>query len=147
MVGDHISFHVGFGMDGLTLAAMVLVAEPRLAVDPGVYILALRHPVPTARQLATMAELAPGRLTLGVGFGGQDRHEVGICGVDPATRGARLDECLHVLRDLGTGEKVTFCGAHIDLTDAQILPACRPPVPLIVGGRSAAAGPRGWVAG
>ena len=139
MVGDHISFHVGFGMDGLTLAAMVLVAEPRLAVDLGIYLLALRHPVPTARQLATIAELAPGRLTLGVGVGGEDRHEVEICGVDPATRGARLDECLHVLRDLGTGEKVTFRGAHIDVRDAQILPACRPPVPLIVGGRSAAA--------
>ena len=45
MVGDHISFHVGFGMDGLTLAAMVLAVEPRLAVDIGIYLLGLRHPV------------------------------------------------------------------------------------------------------
>lgn len=139
MVGDHISFHVGFGMDGLTLAAMVLAVEPRLAVDIGIYLLGLRHPVPTARQLATISELAPGRLTLGVGVGGEDRHEIEICGVDPSTRGARLDECLSVLRELATGEKVTFHGSHVDLTDAQILPALQPPVPLLVGGRSAAA--------
>lgn len=138
-VGDHISFHVGFGMDGMTLAAMALVAEPRLAVDVGVYLLALRHPVPTARQLATISELAPGRLTLGVGVGGEDRHEIEICGIDPATRGARLDECLQVLRQLGTGRATSFQGAHIDVTDAQILPACQPQVPLLVGGRSPAA--------
>jgi alkanesulfonate monooxygenase SsuD/methylene tetrahydromethanopterin reductase-like flavin-dependent oxidoreductase (luciferase family) len=147
MVGDHISFHVGFGMDGLALAAMVLAAEPRLAVDIGIYLLGLRHPVPTARQLATICELAPGRLTLGVGVGGEDRHEIEICGVDPATRGARLDECLHVVRQLATGEKVTFHGTHVDVTDAQILPALRPPVPLIVGGRSAAAVRRAGILG
>lgn len=139
MVGDHISFHVGFGMDGLTSAAMVLAAEPRLAVEIGIYLLALRHPVPTARQLATISELAPGRLTLGVGVGGEDRHEIEICGIDPATRGARLDECMRVIRELSTGDKVTFHGAHFDMTDAQILPAIQPPIPMIVGGRSAAA--------
>ena len=30
--------------------------------------------------------MAPGKLTLGVGVGGEDRHEVAVCGVDPATR-------------------------------------------------------------
>lgn len=52
--------------------------------------------------------------------------------------GARLDECLHVVRELATGEKVTFQGTHIHVTDAQILPVLQPPVPLPVGGRSAA---------
>lgn len=139
MVGDHVSFHVGFGMDGLTSAAMVLAAEPRLSVEIGIYLLALRHPVPTARQLATISELAPGRLRLGVGVGGEDRHEIEICGIDPTTRGARLDECIHVVRALSTGEKLTFHGSHIDVTDAQILPAIEPSIPLIVGGRSTAA--------
>ena len=62
------------------------------------YLLPLRHPVLVARQLADIERLAPGRLVLGVGVGGEDRHEVAICGVDPATRGARMDECLAVLR-------------------------------------------------
>lgn len=138
-VGDHVSFHGGFGMDGLTLAAMALAAEPRLDVNVGIYLLGLRHPVPTARQLATISEIAPGRLSLGVGVGGEDRHEVEICGVDPRTRGSRLDECLRVVRMLGTGEPMSFDGRHIQIRDARIAPACDPPIPLVVGGRSAAA--------
>jgi alkanesulfonate monooxygenase SsuD/methylene tetrahydromethanopterin reductase-like flavin-dependent oxidoreductase (luciferase family) len=38
----------------------------------GLYLLPLRHRVPVARQLATLAQLAPGRLSLGVGIGGED---------------------------------------------------------------------------
>ena len=103
------------------------------------YLLPLRHPVTVARQLATIAQLAPGRLTLGVGLGGEDRHEIEICGVDPKTRGRRMDECLHILRRLADGTPVTFDGEFFALDDALILPAPSPSIPLVVGGRSDAA--------
>ncbi len=64
-----------------------------------------------------------GRLTLGVGIGGEDRHEIEICGVDPRTRGRRMDECLQILRALSGGEPVTFEGEFFSLQDALILPA------------------------
>ena len=85
-VGDHVSFFVGAGSDGLTTATSLLVAQADLPVYVALYLLPLRHPVPVARQLATLAQLAPGRLTLGVGIGGEDPHEIEICGVDPKTR-------------------------------------------------------------
>jgi len=91
-----------------------------------------------ARQLADIERLAPGRLSFGVGIGGEDRHEVAICGVDPATRGARMDESLTVLRGLLSGQAVTFHGRFFDLDDALIAPPA-PGIPLIVGGRSDAA--------
>ena len=93
-VGDHVSFFVGAGRDGIVDATALLNLQPGLPVYVGLYLLLLRHPVPVARQLSTLSELAPGRLTLGVGIGGEDRHEVEVCGVDPATRGRRMDECL-----------------------------------------------------
>jgi alkanesulfonate monooxygenase SsuD/methylene tetrahydromethanopterin reductase-like flavin-dependent oxidoreductase (luciferase family) len=99
----------------------------------------LRHPVPVARQLATITQLAPGRLTLGVGIGGEDRHEIEVCGVDPKTRGRRMDECLRILRGLADGTPVTFQGEFFSLKDALIVPAPSPRIPLIVGGRSEAA--------
>ena len=105
----------------------------------GLYLLPLRHPVPVARQLATIAQLAPGRLTLGVGIGGEDRHEIEVCGVDPKTRGRRMDECLQILRDLADGTPVTLDGKFFSLQDALIVPAPSPRIPLIVGGRSDAA--------
>jgi alkanesulfonate monooxygenase SsuD/methylene tetrahydromethanopterin reductase-like flavin-dependent oxidoreductase (luciferase family) len=96
----------------------------------------LRHPVPVARQLATIAQLAPGRLTLGVGIGGEDRHEIEVCGIDPKTRGRRMDECLQILRSLADRTPVTFHGEFFWLEDALIVPPPSPRIPLIVGGRS-----------
>ena len=138
-VGDHVSFFVGAGSDGLITATSMLAAQPKLPVYVGLYLLPLRHPVPVARQLATIAQIAPGRLTLGIGIGGEDRHEIEVCGVDPKTRGRRMDECLQILRELADGTPVTFDGQFFSLKDALIVPAPSPRIPLIVGGRSDAA--------
>jgi alkanesulfonate monooxygenase SsuD/methylene tetrahydromethanopterin reductase-like flavin-dependent oxidoreductase (luciferase family) len=138
-VGDHVSFFVGAGSDGLISASSLLAAQAELPVYVGLYLLPLRHPVPVARQLATIAQLAPGRLTLGVGVGGEDPHEIEICGVDPTTRGRRMDECLRILRRLADGTPVNFDGEFFTLDDALIAPAPSPSIPLVVGGRSDAA--------
>ncbi len=113
--------------------------HPTLPIHTGVYLLPLRHPTLVARQLADLDRLAPGRLVFGVGIGGEDRHEVEVCGVDPATRGRRMDECLTAVRGLLGGGPFTFHGRHIDLDRALIVPTPARPVPLIVGGRSEAA--------
>ena len=137
--GDHVSFFGGTGTDGLVQAAALAMLHPALPVYTGVYLLPLRHPVLVARQLADIAQLAPGRLIFGTGIGGEDRHEVEICGVDPATRGLRMDECLAIVRQLLTGKPVTFHGRFFDLDEAVIAPAPAEPVPVIIGGRSDAA--------
>src|ERR1700756_4317855 len=59
-VGDHVSFADGHGADGLIQAAALLTAHPELNVQTGVYLIALRHPAVVARQLSTLALLAPG---------------------------------------------------------------------------------------
>lgn len=138
-VADHVSFFVGAGMDGLVQAALVAGAAPRLRVVVGVYLLALRHPVPVARQIATLCEAAPGHLVLGVGVGGEDRHEVEVCGVDPRTRGRRTDESLAALRGLLTGEPYSHDCEFFEFQDAWIQPPPDPAVPIVVGGRSDAA--------
>jgi len=136
--GDHVSFD-GAGFDGLVHATALAASHPTLPVHIGVYLLPLRHPVLVARQLSDFARLAPGRLVFGVGVGGEDRHEVTICGVDPATRGNRMDESLAILRQLLDGAETTYHGKFFDLDAATIAPAPAVPVPIIVGGRSDAA--------
>jgi alkanesulfonate monooxygenase SsuD/methylene tetrahydromethanopterin reductase-like flavin-dependent oxidoreductase (luciferase family) len=151
-VADHVSFHIGAGMDGLINAATLTAIEPALNVVVGVYLLALRHPVPVARQLATIAESAPGQLILGVGVGGEDRNEVAMCGVDPATRGRRTDECLTVLRGLLSGEQMDHAGEFFEFEKGWIQPTPDPSIPIVIGGRSEAALRRtaqhgdGWLA-
>lgn len=138
-VGDHVSFVDGTGFDGMVLAAAAVTAQSALPVHVGLYLLALRHPVLVARQLADLSRIAPGRIVLGVGVGGEDRHEFSICQVDPATRGKRTDESLAALRLLVSGKPATMHGELIEFDDAIVVPPPNPPVPLIVGGRSDAA--------
>jgi alkanesulfonate monooxygenase SsuD/methylene tetrahydromethanopterin reductase-like flavin-dependent oxidoreductase (luciferase family) len=151
VVADHVSFHGGFGIDGIVDATVVAMLSESLPVHVGVYLLPLRHPVPVARQLATLADRAPGRITFGVGVGGEDPHESEICGVDPATRGRRMDEHLEVLRSLLAGAPVSFHGRFVSIDDAIISPPPSPPIPVVVGGRAEAALRRagrfgdGWV--
>ena len=120
-VSDHVSFFIGAGSDGLIAATSLLAAQTELPVYVGLYLLPLRHPVPVARQLATLSQLAPGRLTLGVGLDGEDPHEIVICGVDPKTRGRRMDESLRILRGLADGTPLTFGGEFFSLQDARRL--------------------------
>ena len=138
-VGDHVSFYVGFGMDGLIRSAQYLGASDTLRVNTGVYLLPLRHPVPTARSLSELSAMAPGRFVFGVGVGGEDPNEVEMCGVDPRTRGRRMNECIQIVRGLLTGEPVDFDGEFFQLSGARVVPAADPPIPIVVGGRSDAA--------
>jgi alkanesulfonate monooxygenase SsuD/methylene tetrahydromethanopterin reductase-like flavin-dependent oxidoreductase (luciferase family) len=150
-VGDHVSFADGHGADGLIQAAALLSAHPGVSVQTGVYLLALRHPAVVARQLATIAQLASGRFTFGVGVGGDDPSELELCGINPRERGARTSEALRCVRLLMTGEQVDFEGRFFELHGA-IRPAPAPPIPILVGGRSDAALDRagrlgdGWLA-
>lgn len=136
--GDHVSFG-GTGFDGIVQATALAMLHPKLPVYCGVYQLPLRHPILVARQLADLAQLAPARLVFGVGIGGEDRHEVAICGVDPASRGRRMDECLSLVRQLMTGKPVSFHGTFFDVDDAVIGPEPSESVPIVIGGRSDAA--------
>jgi alkanesulfonate monooxygenase SsuD/methylene tetrahydromethanopterin reductase-like flavin-dependent oxidoreductase (luciferase family) len=105
-----------------------------------------------ARQIASLAEAAPGRLTVGVGVGGEDRHEFEVCGVDPATRGRRTDIALGFVRELLDGSTVDGDGEFFDFEAGRIRPVPEPRVPFLVGGRSDAAVRRagrlgdGWLA-
>ena len=138
-VGDHVSFYGGAGFDGLLGASNVLATSDRLGANTGVYLLPLRHPVLVARQLIDLAGLAPGRFVFGVGIGGEDPHEVEICGVDPRTRGRRMDECMHIVRELLTGKALDFDGEFFTVEQAQLAPPPAEAVPIVVGGRSDAA--------
>jgi alkanesulfonate monooxygenase SsuD/methylene tetrahydromethanopterin reductase-like flavin-dependent oxidoreductase (luciferase family) len=138
-VGDHVTFYGGMGFDGLLGASIVLANSDRLGANTAVFLLPLRHPVITARQLADIGSLAPGRFTFGVGLGGEDPQEVRACGVDPKTRGRRMNDCLRVLRHLLTGEPTDFDGEFFTLRQVRVLPTPIEPIPIVVGGRSDAA--------
>src|SRR6267143_3333703 len=86
-VGDHIAFAVAI-LDPLLQLAQAAVVSRRLMLGTNVYLLPLRHPVPVAKQVATLDHLCEGRRIVGVGIGGEFAKEYEVCGVQINERGA-----------------------------------------------------------
>jgi alkanesulfonate monooxygenase SsuD/methylene tetrahydromethanopterin reductase-like flavin-dependent oxidoreductase (luciferase family) len=101
--------------------------------------LARRRPVKVARETATLDRLSGGRLTLGVGLGG-DRfgNEYSMTGeeFDERRRAQMLDESLDILRAAWSGEPVHHHGEHYTVDGMRFLPqpVQRPGIPVWVAG-------------
>ncbi|WP_344014642.1 LLM class F420-dependent oxidoreductase [Streptomyces thermospinosisporus] len=122
-----------------TLAHLAAVTE-RARLLSHVAVVALRHPLLTAKQYATLDHLSGGRLILGAGAG-HVREEFEVLGVDFRQRGTVLDECLDALRAaLGSEEYPEHHGKLYDFSGLGQRPRpAQPQVPLWVGGSSPAA--------
>jgi alkanesulfonate monooxygenase SsuD/methylene tetrahydromethanopterin reductase-like flavin-dependent oxidoreductase (luciferase family) len=137
-VGDHLAFHPPV-MDALGALSAAAAATRRMLLGTGVLLLPMRHPVWTAKQVATVDALAPGRVLLGVGVGGENPAEWEAAGVPVAQRGRRLDESLTVVGALLRGEAVDHPGPLLPTRSPALEPAPAAPPPVVLGGRSDAA--------
>lgn len=101
-----------------------------------------RHPVPFARELLALDDLSAGRLTVGLGAGGQgwDATVLGQAPWPMAERQARFAEFVDLLDRLLTERSVTYEGRWWSAVDARSDPGCVqvPRTPFAV----AATGPR-----
>ncbi len=135
-VGDHVAFTVPI-YDPLIQLAMLGAFSKKLRLGTSVYLLPLRHPVPVAKQVATLDRMLGGRLEFGVGVGGEFANEYAACGVPLAERGARLGEGIELLRKLFRGEPVTHAGRFYPLRGVRMLPTpAQRELPIYCGGRS-----------
>ena len=112
----------------------------RIKLGTFVYLLGIRHPFISARGFATLDVVSGGRALCGVGAGWHPT-EWRAAGIDPATRGARLDEAMEVVRRLWTEPVISHDGAFFPFEPVAFEPK---PVqaggpPLLVGGESARA--------
>ena len=152
--GDHISFPAAI-LDPLLQLAQAAVVSRRLMFGTSVYLLPLRHPVPVAKQVATLDHLSEGRFIFGVGVGGEFPKEYAACGVPIGERGPRLTEAIPLLRKLWSGEPVSHQGRYYAAFEGvPMQPPARQPggPPIWCGGRSDGALARagrladGWIA-
>ena len=141
-------------LESLSTLAAVAGRTRRMKLGVNVLSLALRDPVPVAKQCASIDVLSEGRLLPGFGIGSPLGPEWTALGIDTKSRGARTDEALAALRLLWTGAPVDFAGKHVRLAGAQILPRpVQTELPMWIGGSSPAAIRRtarfgtGWQAG
>ncbi len=122
-------------------AMLTLLASrtTRIRLGTFVYLLAIRHPFIAARTFATADVLSGGRVEVGVGAGWL-RSEWEAVGLDPRTRGPRLDESIEVCRRLWTEPEVAHDGAHWRWDAVAFEPKpVQAELPVLVGGESDAA--------
>src|SRR5262245_65011655 len=112
---------------------MAQVAK-RLLFSTSVYLPCLRHPLHVAKSVATASVLSGGRVALGVGVGWV-REEFEVLGEDFATRGARLDEGIEVMRKVWAGGLVEHHGRFYDFPPLAMEPRPVAEVPVWIGGR------------
>jgi alkanesulfonate monooxygenase SsuD/methylene tetrahydromethanopterin reductase-like flavin-dependent oxidoreductase (luciferase family) len=119
----------------LTAAAL---STSRIRLGTAITPVARRRPAKLAREVTTLDRLTGGRMILGAGLGAPLDDEYATFGdtTDLRELAERLDEGLHALARLWSGERVTFRGNQVTLDDVAFLPTPvqRTRVPIWIGG-------------
>ena len=124
--------HLGYREPMLTCLAFALSTK-NVRVIPTAVSPYLRHPMPTAMQLATLAEAAPGRVESAIGVGNPLFLRESGETIEQPVRVAR--EFVAALRDLWAGEPVQMealrfrlSGARMMFTPSQTIPVYLAPI-------------------
>ena len=120
----------------ITMAALARDV-PRVRLGTLVAGNTYRHPAVLANMVATLDNLADGRVVLGLGAGWQqNEHEA--YGLDYGSVGSRLDrleEACQIIKGLFSNEHFSFNGEHYRLQDAPLEPKPQQTkMPLMIGG-------------
>ena len=140
-------------LDVFVLFSHMAAVTTRLRFGTEIFVLPLRHPMATARAVATLDVLSDGRVFLGTGLGWMP-DEFDRVGVNFKTRARRNDECIEILRALWTEHEPAFEGRFYSFDPVRFEPKPRQKggPPIMIGGESEAAMQRaarlgdGWCA-
>jgi len=124
-------------LEAITSHTALAMSTTRVTCGSLVYSAGYRHPAVLANAIATMDQLAGGRIVLGLG-GGWLQNEYDAYGMHYGTPGERLrmlGEYIQCVRGLLTQDRTTFDGEFFTLRDAQCEPKpVQARLPLWVGG-------------
>jgi alkanesulfonate monooxygenase SsuD/methylene tetrahydromethanopterin reductase-like flavin-dependent oxidoreductase (luciferase family) len=126
----------------IQLAAAAAMTE-RVRLWTAIAALPLRNAVLFAKELATIDILSAGRLTLGVGVGGQNEDYLAV-GSDLAQKHQRMDDQIAVMRKIWAQEPPA--GAHYPVGPKPLQPSGIPLVAGVMGPKSIARA-AGWAIG
>jgi probable F420-dependent oxidoreductase len=120
-------------VEPFTGMAYALARTSKLKVGTGVAVLPGRHPVLVAKQLASLAALAPGRVLPVFGLRPARRPETAAF-VVPGGRAAVFDESMELLRLLLSQDNVSFAGKFFAVSSATVGPRPGRPLDIWLGG-------------
>jgi probable F420-dependent oxidoreductase len=109
----------------------------RVRLGTSVLVLPMRHPLPLAKELATLQNLSGGRFILGAGVGWLEA-EFNALGVPFKERGRRTDEGIAMMRAVWSDDPVSFEAKWIPavIDDMRMMPKPQKSIPIWIGGTS-----------
>ena len=126
-------------VDPVVGMAYALARTEKLKVGTSVAVLPGRHPVLVAKQLASLAAIAPKRVLPVFGLRSAIPAEREIFTVPDGERAAVFDESLRVLRAALVDEPASYSGRYFTVTAAAVMPRPTPPLDIWLGGSAPAA--------
>jgi len=111
--------------------AMAAVYTNSMILGPGVTNPYMVNPVFTAQAIATLDEMAPGRVVVGIGAG--DKTTLDTVGVEMQKPLTALQEAVYIIRKMIAGETVAYRGEVFETSGARFLFKTRGKVPVYVG--------------
>ncbi|BBZ44063.1 TIGR03854 family LLM class F420-dependent oxidoreductase [Mycobacterium parmense] len=126
-------------VDPMVGMAYALARTARLKVGTSVAVLPGRHPVLVAKQLASLAALAPKRVLPVFGLQSAIPAEREVFVVPQGKRAAVFDESLRVLRAALVEDSASYAGRYFTVTGAAVAPRPQPPLDIWLGGSAPAA--------
>lgn len=123
----------------VTLAALGQHLQ-RMALGTGVTCPSFRyHPAIVAEAFATLSQLYPNRVFLGVGAGeALNEQATGSGWGDYAERSGRLREAVELIRKLWSGQEINHQGVYYQMEHARLYDTPAQPIPIYI----AASGPK-----
>ncbi|MFQ5993005.1 MAG: LLM class F420-dependent oxidoreductase [Nitrospiraceae bacterium] len=127
-------------LDPLVALGYLAGQTTTLRLGTSVTVVPMRHPIITAKQIATADHLSGGRIIFGAGVGWM-AEEFALLGASFHDRGRRMDEYLRLMKVLWTEENPRFDGEYFRVAHCAFTPkpVQKPHVPLWIGGESKAA--------
>jgi F420-dependent oxidoreductase-like protein len=118
-----------WGADAPSPLGYLAARTERMLIGSGVIQVGTRSPVTIAQTAMTLAHLSGGRFLLGLGVSGPQVME-GLHGIPFGHPLGRMRETVAIVRQVFTGEKVSFAGRHytLPLPGAKPMRVSLPPV-------------------
>ncbi len=126
--------------DPLAYLAFVAARTERIRLATCVLVMAFRHPVMAAKQVATLDQLSGGRAVLGVGIGAYREEFEAMWPQRRLHRGDHAKEFIEAMSILFRQRRASFDGSYVSFADIESFPKpLQDPLPILSGGNSPAA--------
>ncbi len=114
-----------------TSLATILNYTDRVKIGPGVTNPYVLHPMGTAQTMASLAEIAPGRVVCGIGSG--DKTTLEMANIPHEKPLATIREAVQIIRDITSGKRVNLDGSIYKISGVKLNFKIPQPVPVFVG--------------